>query len=80
MKLFWHMGASVAGRRLKLKTARSGALKLVQLFRHGHKNWPFLGKAAVFTGHWRTFQWAAEEVAAKKKRIERRVQNYAKFR
>jgi hypothetical protein len=77
--LYWHMGASVAGRRMKLNTARSRSLKSVKSGRYGLKNWLFLGKAALLTGHWRTFQWAAEEVAAKQKRIERRVKNYAKF-
>jgi hypothetical protein len=73
------MGASVAGRRMKLNTARSRSLKSVKSGRYGHKNWLFLGKAALLTGHWRTLHWAAKEVAAKQKRIERRVQNYAKF-
>lgn len=78
--MFWHLGASVAGRRWKLPTARTRALESVKKFRHGHSNWIALGKAALFTGHWRTFQWAAEEVFAKKKRVERRVRNYANFR
>jgi len=77
--MFWHLGASVAGRRLKLTTARTHALESVNKFRHGHSNCLFLGKAALFTGKLRTFHWAAKEVFRKKKRIERRARNYANF-
>lgn|GEM_PF-3361499 len=65
---------------MKPNTARCRSLRSVNIGRCGHKNWLFLGKAALLTGKWRTFQWAAEEVEAKKKRIERRVRNYGNFR